>query len=117
MLNTGFSTLDNQYTYWGFIPAGGLSLRWFRDEILKEKGRDDSYDKMNVIANSVPMGSNAVLFFPFLQGRSNPSWPNASATWLGLSGGNNLGNLYRSMMESIAFEYLSWVNVCRKHRY
>jgi xylulokinase len=114
MLNTAFSTLDNQYTYWGFIPAGGLSLRWFRDEILREKGRDDSYDKMNKVIENIPMGSNAVLFFPFLQGRSNPIWPNASASWLGLSGGNGLGNLYRSIMESIAFEYLSWVNVCRE---
>jgi xylulokinase len=113
MLNTGFGTLDNQYTYWGFIPAGGLSLRWFRDEILREKGNDNSYNSMNIIAEKVPMGSDAVLFYPFLQGRSTPIWPNASASWLGMSGGNNIGNLYRSIMESIAFEYLSWVNVCR----
>ncbi|MHB8277996.1 MAG: xylulokinase [Candidatus Humimicrobiaceae bacterium] len=113
MLNTGFGTLDNQYTYWGFIPAGGLSLRWFRDEILREKGNDNSYDIMNKIAADIPMGSDAVLFYPFLQGRSTPIWPNASASWLGLSGGNNIGNLYRSILESIAFEYLSWVNVCR----
>ena len=113
MLNTGFGTLDNQYTYWGFIPAGGLSLRWFRDAILREKGNDNSYDAMNKIAADIPLGSDAVLFYPFLQGRSTPIWPNASASWLGLSGGNDIGNLYRSILESIAFEYLSWVNVCR----
>jgi xylulokinase len=113
MLNTGFSTLENQYTYYGFVPAGGLSLRWFRDEILREKGNDTSYEAMNKIAANVPIGSDAVLFYPFLQGRANPIWPNASAAWLGMSGGNSLGNLYRSIMESIAFEYLSWANVCR----
>jgi len=48
MLNTGFGTLDNQYTYWGFIPAGGLSLRWFRDEILREKGNDNSYKALKL---------------------------------------------------------------------
>ena len=113
MLNTGFSTLDNQYMYWSFIPAGGLSLRWFRDEILREKGNDNSYNAMNKIAADIPIGSDAVLFYPFLQGRSTPIWPNSSAAWLGLSAGNSIGNLYRSIMESIAFEYLSWANTCR----
>jgi xylulokinase len=112
-LITAFSTLDNQYMYWGFIPAGGLSLRWFRDVILREKGNDKTYDTMNKIADNVPIGSNSVLFFPFLQGRSTPIWQNANAAWLGLYGSNTIGNLYRSIMESIAFEYLSWIIICR----
>ena len=41
---TQTSMLDNQYGILGLYSAGG-PLRWFRDEILREKGRDDSYDK------------------------------------------------------------------------
>jgi len=108
-----FSTLENQYVYWGFIPAGGLSLRWFRDEILRERGNDKSYDSMNKLAKDISIGSDGVLFFPFLQGRSTPAWQNTSAAWLGLFGSNKISNLYRSIMESIAFEYLSWVTLCR----
>ena len=110
-LISGFSTLDNQYLYFGFIPAGGLSLRWFRDEILREPGNPDSYDAMNKLAENIPLGSDGVLFYPFLQGRANPYWQDANATWLGLYGSNNLANLYKSIMESIAFEYLSWSNI------
>lgn len=110
-LISGFSTLDEQYLYFGFIPAGGLSLRWFRDEILREPGDPDSYDRMNKLAKDIPLGSDGVLFYPFLQGRSNPYWHNANASWLGLYGSNNLANLYKSIMESIAFEYLAWSEI------
>ncbi len=66
-----------------------------------------------ITAEKAPIGAEFSLFFPFLQGRSSPAWPNASAAWLGLYGSNNSGTLWRSMMESIAFEYLSWVNILR----
>jgi len=112
-LISGYSTLDNQYLYFGFIPAGGLSLRWFRDEILKEQGNADTYDRMNKMSENVPLGSDGVMFFPYLQGRSNPTWENANAAWLGLYGSNKLENLYKSIMESVAYEYMSWTNVFR----
>jgi xylulokinase len=114
-LVTGFSTLDKQYLYFGFIPAGGLSLRWFRDEILREPGNQNSYDVMNKLAENIPMGSDGVLFYPYLQGKSSPAWPNANGTWLGLYGSNSLANLYKSIMESIAFEYLSYSKIFSSH--
>ena len=107
------ATLDDQYMYWSFIPAGGLSLRWFRDEVLQQKGDEDFYEQMNKIAELTPIGAEFSLFFPFLQGRSSPAWPNASAAWLGLYGSNNAGTLWRSILESIAFEYLGYVNILR----
>ena len=110
-LISGYSTLDGQYLYFGFIPAGGLSLRWFRDEILREPGNPDSYDAMNKLAKDIPLGSDGVMFYPYLQGRANPYWEKANGTWLGLYGSNNLANLYKSIMESIAFEYLSWSKI------
>ena len=107
------STLDDQYMYWSFIPAGGLSLRWFRDEISGEKGDEDYYRKLDQEAAATPIGAEFCLFFPFLQGRSSPAWPNASAAWLGMHGSNNRGTLWRAMLESIAFEYLSYTEILR----
>ena len=107
------STLDDQYMYWSFIPAGGLSLRWFRDDVINDKGNEDFYDQMNKLAEKSPIGAEYSFFFPFLQGRSSPAWPNASAAWLGLHGSNNRGTLWRSMLESIAFEYLSYSEILR----
>jgi xylulokinase len=113
-LYSSMSTIDNQYSYWGYIPAGGLSLRWLRDEIFMKKGDSEFYTNMDSIAEKIPAGSDYLLYFPFLQGRSAPSWPNASAAFLGLFGSNNVGHLWRSMLESVAFEYLTWKSIFNK---
>ena len=108
-LMVAMHTLDDLYLYWAIIPGGGLSLRWFRDDILQQKGDEGFYERMNEAARDVPIGSGASLFLPYLQGRTNPVWPNASAGWLGLFGSSSAATLWRSMLESIAFEYYGWV--------
>lgn len=113
VLVNAMNTFDDQYLLWGFIPAGGLSLRWYRDEIYRKPGDSTVYRELDQLAEQVPMGSDYCLFFPFLQGRSSPFWPTASGSWLGLRGSNQAGHLWRSMMESISFEYLSWTNLLR----
>jgi xylulokinase len=107
------STLEDQYMYWSFIPAGGLSLRWFRDEVCHRKNDEEFYEEMNKLAEKTPIGADFSFFFPFLQGRSTPAWQNASAAWLGLYGSCNRGLLWRSILESIAFEYLLFVKILR----
>ncbi|MBM4340983.1 MAG: carbohydrate kinase [Deltaproteobacteria bacterium] len=113
VLVNAMNTFDDQYLLWGFIPAGGLSLRWFRDEIYMRRGDSKVYRELDQLAAQVPPGSDFSLFFPFLQGRSSPFWSTASGTWLGLRGSNQAAHLWRSMLESIAFEYLFWTNILR----
>ena len=107
-------TMGDYYLAWSVIPGGGLSLRWFRDELMGKKGDENFYEEMDRMAENVPIGSKYSLFLPFLQGRTNPVWSNASAGWLGLYASNDSASLWRSMLESIAFEYLSWMNVLRE---
>ncbi|KPJ87024.1 MAG: hypothetical protein AMS17_09815 [Spirochaetes bacterium DG_61] len=113
VLMLAMHTLDDQYLYWAIVPGGGLSLRWFRDDIMLQKGNEGFYERMNSLAEKVPLGSGYCLFYPYIQGRTSPVQPNASAAWLGLFGSNNSGTLWRSIMESIAFEYLLWMNILR----
>jgi xylulokinase len=113
VLVNAMNTFEDQYLPWAFIPAGGLSLRWYRDEILKKPGMDEVYQELDKLAEKVPAGSDYAMFFPFLQGRSSPFWATASGTWLGLRGSNQAGHMWRSMLESIAFEYFYWTDVLR----
>ncbi len=113
VLVNAMNTFEDQYLLWGFIPAGGLSLRWYRDEVYRKPGDGTVYRELDKLAEKIPPGSDFSLFFPFLQGRSSPFWPTASGAWLGLRGSNTAGHLWRSMMESIAFEYLSWTDILR----
>jgi xylulokinase len=113
VLVSGMNTFDDQYLLWGFIPAGGLSLRWYRDEIFQRREDDSVYKELDMLAAEVAPGSDYSMFFPFLQGRGSPVWSSTSGSWLGLRGSKRAGHLWRAMMESIAFEYLFWANVLR----
>lgn len=114
MLIGAMLTFQDLYCFWGLAPAGGFSLRWYRDEVYMRPGDNSAYDELNKLGESVPPGSDFTFFFPFLQGRSSPMWPEASGAWLGLRGSNRAGHLWRSIMESIAFEYLLWAKLLRK---
>jgi xylulokinase len=103
-------TLPGQALYWGYVKAGGLSLRWFRDEILRRPGDDDLYAEYDRLAADVVAGSDGVLFTPYLSG-GNPDNPHAAGTWLGMTAGTGVAALWRSMLESIAFEYADFLDV------
>lgn len=103
-------TLPGQALYWGYVKAGGLSLRWLRDEVLGRPGDDDLYRELDQRAGRVSPGSDGVLFTPYLSG-GNPDNPNAAGSWLGMSAGTNVAVLWRSMLESIAFEYADFLDV------
>lgn len=108
-------TLGESYIAWSVIPGGGLSLEWYKNNILGMKDDKNFYRKMSALAEKTGIGSKNVLFFPFLQGRTNPVWPNSSAVWMGLYALHNSGDLWRSILESIGYEYLTWLNIMKKN--
>lgn len=102
------STLPGQSFYWGYVRAGGLSLRWFRDSVSGREATDQAYGDLDRLAETAPPGSGGVLFLPYLAG-GNPDNPHASGTWLGLTAASGQAELWRSVLESIAFEYASFL--------
>jgi xylulokinase len=101
-------TLPGQALYWGYVKAGGLSLRWMRDQVLRRPGDDDVYRELDELAASVAAGSDGVLFAPYLSG-GGPDNPAAAGTWLGMTEATDVATLWRSMLESIAFEYADFL--------
>lgn len=98
-------TLPDTYFYWGYIRTGGLSLRWFRDNVCGREGDPMFYDEMQDAAEKVDPGANGVLFFPYLQGGNGPL-KNASGCFLNMTASTGQGEMWRAILESIAFEYL-----------
>ncbi|MFZ5974101.1 MAG: FGGY-family carbohydrate kinase [Bacillota bacterium] len=107
-------TLPDTYFYWGYIRTGGLSLRWFRDNVCKREGDNTFYDEIQEAAKNVPAGSNGTLFFPYLQGGSG-SLENASGCFVNLTTASDRGEMWRAILESIAYEYLSQADSMRAH--
>jgi xylulokinase len=54
----------------GILDSGGGSLRWWRDQFIADKDNDGDvvYEHMMVDAASVPVGSEGLLFLPYLLG-------------------------------------------------
>lgn len=106
-------TLRDAYFYWSMIRAGGLSLRWFRDNVANRAGDPMFYAEMDTLAGDVPAGSRGLLFYPYLQG-AGPDMPGACGVFAGLFGVSDRAAMWRSILEAIAFEYAQMIKIYRE---
>ncbi|MGN0665775.1 MAG: xylulokinase [Huintestinicola sp.] len=105
----------------GVTQAAGLSLKWFRDnfcgsekEAAKYMGIDE-YELMNKEAANVPIGSNRLLYLPYLMGERTPHLdPNARGMFFGLSAMHTKKDMLRAVMEGVAYSLRDCVEICRE---
>lgn len=103
-----------------YIGGGGLCLRWFRDTFASQEKLEAAangksvYDLLNEAARTVPPGSRGLLFIPHLGGRIYPYDSNVRGAWIGFSWNHDRGSFYRSILESIAYEYYYYLKIERK---
>lgn len=109
-VHTFCSAVPGKWCVMSCTQAAGLSLKWVRDTICSEEiqtakmtGRS-TYDVMNDLASSVPIGANRLIFLPYLMGERSPHVdPNARGVFFGLSPMHNRAHLIRSVMEGVAY--------------
>lgn len=90
------------------MQAGGSSYNWLKGQVAKyetavakEQGISP-YDLINQGVAKSPVGSNGVIFLPYLLGERAPRWnPNATAAWLGLKMENQRCDLFRAVLEGV----------------
>ena len=94
----------------GVTQGAGLSLRWVRDNIgLPERALErwtdvDAYETLIKEAESVPAGSDGLVFLPYLQGERTPHLDAyARGGWIGLTAMHDRRHLVRSVLEGVAF--------------
>lgn len=84
----------------GGTTGGAGVLRWLQKELWP----DMDFDSLCSLADSVPAGSDGVLFLPYMSGERSPIWlSNATGIFFGLSFGKTRGHLIRAAMEGVAF--------------
>ncbi len=95
------------------IGGGGLCLRWFRDGIVKpDWGQMGTmYEVLDNESVHVPPGSDSLMFIPHLGGRKQPYNSEVRGVWAGFSWGHDRRHFYRSMLESVAYEYYYYLNI------
>lgn len=105
------SVIPGVYLSVAFVNGGGLGLRWFRDEVARLGDDPDAYRKLDDLAAASEPGAGGLVWYPHFQGRVLPPDPYARGGWLGLTAGHHLGDLFRAILEGIAFEYARWAQL------
>jgi len=95
----------------GLSNAAAASLRWFRDVIatrekeLAAAGGPDAYQQLDELAGTAPVGSQGLLFLPYLATAATPRWnAQARAAFVGLSFAHGRAELTRAVMEGVVLE-------------
>ncbi len=104
------AVIDGLWIPLAYINGGGLCLKWFRDNLADKSA---SYDVLDGEAEKIPPGSGGLIFIPHFSGRVCPSMPGMRGSWLGLNFGHTRGHLFRSIRESIAYEYRIYLDILR----
>ncbi len=92
------------------IFTTGAVLRWFRDQIgyaecaAAQEGQDP-YNLITAEAEKSSIGANGLLLIPHFVGSGAPHWnPLAKGIIFGLALGHERKDLYRAVLEGVAFE-------------
>lgn len=99
----------NLYTNGGAMLAGRLCADWFIQEFFSEKFSDSLSDENTYrfvdeqVARS-KVGSNGLLFLPYLVGERAPWWnTEAKGGFLGLRSSHTKYDFFRSILEGVSF--------------
>ena len=103
-------SVPNVWYLMGVVLSAGMSLRWYRDVIADseraEAGKEgrDPYDVLTALANTAPVGSEGLLFLPYLTGERTPHKdPYARGGFIGLTIRHKREHLIRAVLEGITF--------------
>lgn len=95
----------------GLQSAAASCYRWFRDNmasmirLVEPFTGIDPYEVLNAHAAKAPVGSNGIIFTPYLAGSSCPNYNNlARGAFLGLTFNSDFGSLARAVMEGVTME-------------
>ena len=108
--HTFCSAVPGAWHVMGVTLSAGLSLKWFRDNFCTseleaaEQMGIDPYILMDRAAAEIPIGSDRLLYLPYLMGERTPLLdPYARGMFFGLSAMHSRAHLLRAVMEGVTF--------------
>ncbi len=103
-------SVPNLWYLMGVILSAGMSFRWYRDVLADSerlKGSQmnmDPYDILTELAAEAPVGSEGLVFLPYLTGERTPHKdPHARGGFIGLTIRHQRTHLIRAVLEGITF--------------
>lgn len=102
---------DEWYLF-AYVP-GGRAIEWF-DRLFDNGG--GSREAIEASAARLGIGSEGLVFVPHLAGRMSPPDEGMRGSWDGIEWDHGPGHFYRSVLESVAFEYAGYLDRLRMMR-
>lgn len=114
-------SVPNLWYLMGVVLSAGMSLRWYRDVIAGDERRIadveevDPYDVLTRLADTAPLGSEGLLFLPYLTGERTPHKdPHARGGFIGLTIRHGREHLIRSLLEGATFAMRDCLEIVRE---
>ena len=109
-IHTFNHSVPNLWYFMGVMLSAGISYRWFRDtfgeiekEIEKKRGID-AYNSLNKLAEKVPVGSEGLIFLPYLNGERTPHQDGyAKGVFFGITPRHTKGHFVRAILEGVVY--------------
>lgn len=112
--------VPDKWCFLGLALTSGASFKWLRDHIFAEKKQKmategaDIYDYMTGLAEKASVGSDGLIFLPYLNGDKTPNNDElARAVWFGLSQRHGINEICRSVMEGVTYSLRDTVDLFR----
>lgn len=102
---------ENAFYAMGVTLAAGYSLSWFKDTFAP----NESFEELLANVSDVPIGSNGILFTPYLVGERTPHADSViRASFIGMDGSHTRQDFARAVMEGITFSLNESIAIFRE---
>ncbi len=86
------------------LATSGTLTHWFRDQIAQDLTKTDAFPALAAEAEQSPPGANGLLMLPYFSGERTPIHDvNAKGAIFGLNLTHTRGDIYRALIEGIAY--------------
>ncbi len=100
---------DSFYTM-GVTLSAGYSLSWFKETFA----RHETFDQLLAGVDRVPIGSNGLLFAPYLFGERTPHADSSiRGSFVGIDAAHKKEDFVRAVMEGVTFSLLETIQILR----
>jgi len=120
--NTFCHSVPGKWCVLACINAAAGSYQWYQEkfaeserEIAAKKG-NSVYQVLEELARSAPLGSDKLIFLPYLAGERHPHTDtNARGVFFGLHMGHGKSHMIRAILEGVAFSFRDCLEVMKEH--
>lgn len=120
-VHTMCHAVAGKWCVFGCMLSAGGSFQWFRntlgaDEVARAKKlKVDPYQLLIEEAQAAPLGSEGLMFLPYLTGERCPHPdPNARGGWIGITNRTTRAMMIRSLIEGITFGMRDALEIVRE---